>query len=117
MSDQENDQAFVAFAKQQLDQSVEPLDSETVTRLRAMRYEALHSQPQRIPWLWPASGLATACTAILALVLWWSGPTENGHLGVGGLVEDLDLLAAADNFDLYEDLEFYSWLAEQDQSS
>ncbi len=117
MSEQDNDQAFVAFAKKQLDQSVEPLDSETVSRLRAMRYESLHSQPQGIPWLWPASGLATACTAILALVLWWSGPAENGQLEEGPLVEDLDLLAAADNFDLYEDLEFYSWLAEQDQSS
>ncbi len=112
-----HEEAFVAKVKDQLDQSVEKLDPEVLARLRNARYEALHSQPQRAPWLWPVSGLATACSAILVALLWWGSPPEQAPPETAQIIEEVEVLLAADPLDLYEDIEFYVWLAEQEDAS
>ena len=50
---------------------------------------------------------------LLALVLALNGPATNQ---AGSDLEDLDLLANADQLELYEDLEFYAWLAEEEST-
>ena len=117
MTPAEQEDALVAQVKDQLDQSVETLDPGVVARLRTARYEALHSQPHRTPWLWPASGLATACSAILVALLWWGSPPEQAPPETVQIIEDIEVLIADDPLDLYENLEFYEWLAEQEQAS
>ena len=117
MTPAEHEEALVAKVKEQLDQSVEKLDSEVVARLRSARYEALHSQPQRTPWLWPVSGLATACSALLVALLWWGSPLEQAPPETAQIIEDVEVLIADDPLDLYENLEFYGWLAEQEHAS
>ena len=50
---------------------------------------------------------------LLALVLALNGPATNQ---AGSDLEDLDLLANADQLELYEDLECYAWLAEEEST-
>ena len=110
------DQDFLDFAKQHLDESAENLPQDTLSRLRAARYEALHHPYKNtLSWGWPAwGGLATTCLIVLSLSLWWNGPANEDLIPP---VEDLDLLASAEPFDLYEDLDFYDWLAEHEHPS
>ncbi len=117
MTPAEHEKALVTKIKDQLDQSVEKLDPGVVARLRSARYEALHRQTQRVPWLWPASGLATACSALLVALLWWGSPPKQAPPETAQIIEDVEVLIAADPLDLYEDLEFYGWLAEQENAS
>ena len=110
-----NDQDLLDFAKQHLDESAETLPRGTASRLRTARYEALHHPPKSaLSWGWPAWGLGTTCLVILSLSLWWNGPTNDDLIPA---VEDLDLLASAEPFDLYEELDFYDWLAEHEHPS
>ncbi len=108
---------FLIQVKDQLDQAVETLPPEVVARLRRARHDALHSQPTRIPWWWPISGLATAGVALFMAALWWEAPRDPLPNDPPQLVEDVEVLMAADQLDLYEDLEFYGWLAEHDRAS
>ena len=62
-----NEQDLLGFAKQHLDESAENLPTDTASRLRAARYEALHGRQKGVPWLWPACGFATACLLVFPL--------------------------------------------------
>jgi hypothetical protein len=48
-------------------------------------------------------------TAVLYLVLIYAKPASTPMLDTG--LEDLEILASLDHIELYEDLEFYEWLA------
>ena len=112
-----NEDAFLSQVKDQLNRGSDTLDKEVVARLRRARYEALHSKPKHIPGLWPISGLATACTALLVVAIWWERPVEPVPNGTAQIVEDVEVLTATDQLDFYEDLEFYGWLAETERAS
>jgi hypothetical protein len=60
-------------------------------------------------WL-TAGGIATVCAMVVAVSIWYgtrqSLPTNDP--------EDVEILAAQDQLDLYKDLDFYSWLASAD---
>ena len=60
----------------------------------------------------PAGALASVVATVLALALTVSEP-ENG---LARQVEDLDLLSAGEELELYENLEFYQWLDEREQT-
>ena len=47
-------------------------------------------------------------------MVFWSGQPGKSPNPV---LEDVDLLASSDSLDLYEDLDFYYWLTEHDQTS
>jgi len=117
MTPSENEEHFLVRVKDQLDQSAAELDPAIQAHLRRARYEALHHQPQGIPWLWPMAGFATACTALVVAMLWWPSPPDLTLNGTAQVVEDVEILIAADQLNLYEDLEFYGWLAEHDRAS
>lgn len=105
-------------SRELFESSVERLDARTRSRLNQARQRALAEIKKgstRRYWLGlPAGGLAAA--ALIAMVLirggGETGPphADNGNL----LLDDFDIVADADSFDLIQDVEFYSWLAEQD---
>jgi len=98
---------FLKRVRAQLDQDARELDELTVARLRAARRQALDAGPRRMRWL-AAGGLAAATVAgLVALLLLTpaASPPANG-------LEQLELLADAD-IEVYDNLEFYRWLAEQ----
>ncbi|QPJ64702.1 MAG: DUF3619 family protein [Candidatus Nitrohelix vancouverensis] len=94
-----------------LNEGVDTMDADTRSRLSAVRRNAVKQSAS--PWRWlrwqpvQATGWATAL-ALLVGVLYWQQP-QTSMTGI----EDLDLLASEDSLDLYEDLEFYAWVADE----
>lgn len=116
----DKEQQFVKGVKAGLDQSLQELDELTRARLKAARLTALDSAPPQLGgWsdkhfvlarllnsrsnkMW----LATAMSVILMLAVWVMQGTGNGGLPF----EDMSLLTATEDFELYRELEFYQWL-------
>lgn len=108
-------------SRELFDDSVERLDARTRSRLNQARQQALAEIKKgstRRYWLAaPLGGLAAA--ALIALIMIRAGGEapqpriENGSL----LLDDFDIVADADSFELIQDVEFYSWLADQSNDS
>lgn len=99
-----------------LDASTERLDGDTVDRIARIRAEALRegtdTRPRR-SLVWPAAGLATAAAVLLAVFL--TRQPEVPVLAAQDL-EDIEFLASEEDQDLLENLEFYAWLAENEDA-
>ena len=113
----EEDKIFINKIKHGLGDGTQQLPAGIQSRLTQMRHEALDAGERRGFFsslsLWdPAirwSGLATAGAAALAVFLYFQTPAA-----IQPNFEDIDLLASEDKLELYEDLEFYAWLAEEE---
>lgn len=116
MTNRDDDSVFISKVKNALDRSADALDAKTRTRLRAVRHEALAQT--RVPrvfsprWLVPAGAVATL-TVVAALGLWWMPPTAPPPMAAS--VEEAELLFATDNLELYQNLDFYKWLAAKER--
>ena len=102
------DQDLIHQIKRHLDESVEDLDALTATKIAAARTQALQAgTPKRLPWRWPAIGLATAVAVFLALMSTFRSappPLTAEHR------EALAIIASEKNLELLKNLEFYTWL-------
>jgi hypothetical protein len=111
---QNSEKAFIEKAKQQMDRHAEQLDELTSARLKAVRQTALQQHTRfAVNWL-PLSGLATATAtaAVFAVVIWYHHPND-----MPALAEEWELLAASEELELIEELEFYDWLETTQPSS
>lgn len=104
MSEHEQQQ-FVKQVRQRLDASLQELDGPTLARLRAARRQALEQRRARPVWV-NRMALATAMSCVLTLGVWWVQRPVVPDLPM----EDLAVLTATDDLELYRDLEFYQWL-------
>lgn len=109
MSDpKQREQEFLERVSATLAKREAGLDAATLRDLRLARHKALESlqKPRR---LWQPLGLAaTAATVgVVAIGLYVMQP--KAPLTVHSM-EDMTLLSAGEDFDLYENLEFYQWL-------
>jgi hypothetical protein len=100
------------------DESVESQDAATRSRLaraRAKAFEELHGRRASGPALWIPAGAAAA--ALVAAMLWQREegvPMSARTEAAVGAFEDLDLMAAGEDFDMLRDDEgFYAWADEQ----
>lgn len=118
---QDKQQQFINRAKHTLNQSVDELDAVTLARLKAARLNALeHQQVERphtavLSWLLGHNKLVLTSVMSVMLVtsVWLLQKPLNGDL----LIEDMQILSANDDLELYRNLEFYQWLEyEHDQS-
>jgi hypothetical protein len=108
MSDPKQQQAFLQRVKSTLDAQEAQLDADSIRDLRLARHKALESlpTPRRI-WQPVAMAAVAATVAIVAVSL---------HVMQGtpprtpAAIEDMALLSAGDEFELYENLDFYQWL-------
>jgi hypothetical protein len=111
MTDRNDDKQFTQKAKAVLDQQANSLNSDTLQRLRHARETAL-SQKSSISWLsakWlTGAGAGLALASILTFLL-VPQLTSNSSLSP---LEDIDLLSAEADMDLYTQLDFYQWLDE-----
>ncbi len=128
MNREDKETVFIADAKADLDEALRTLDPAIASRLRMARHRALDAaaEKQRVPWLLPAVGFASASLGVLALFFLLQAPeqkqlvsrntskgrSESRSGSLAGSVEDLELLASSEAIEFYEDLEFYGWLAE-----
>jgi len=116
MTEKEKDHAFLETAKYLLDEGLEQIDPKIRSRLREGRHQAIQSlQPVKRPiaWMWPAAGIAVACSAVLAFFLFLKDP---GSKALVSSMDDIELLASSEPIEFYDDLEFYGWLAEHEEA-
>jgi len=101
---------FERKASELLSEDVEHLDAETLSRLRQARTRALGKRQRRAIWYWPAAGALAA--GLLVLVLYPEEPPP-----LPSIYEDPVQQAAAEDLELLEDLEFYAWLALEEEGA
>jgi hypothetical protein len=105
-----DDDAFVEKASQLFDASVDGLDGETRSKLNRGRQAALAElQPGGRRWAqWvPAGGVAAAAVAVLVV---WSISLQVPELDAPGVASDMEILLTEESLEMLEDLEFYSWI-------
>ncbi len=110
-----------------LDQDVNDLDSATLSRLAQARRLALAAvnQPRRPwprmtwlverparDWLVPAGAFASVVATVVTVSLLVMEPGN----GLAREADDLELLTAGEELELYENLEFYQWLQDREQT-
>jgi hypothetical protein len=109
------DAHLVAGIRQQLDRSCNALDGQTLSRLNRIRHEALERKQTRgSRMLLPFGGFVTASVLVLSVTMFRPGAPETDIPASASPLEDIEILTSSDSLDLYEDYEFYQWLAEND---
>ena len=104
--------AFTEKVKQELDRHADAVDELTAARLQAIRKTALNGAARPgFSWL-PATGLAVAAAALVAVLVWNPVPEDQN-----GLPGDTQLLSQMEDLELLEELEFYAWLEATHSSS
>lgn len=111
---QHSDHEFVGQAKGVLDRALGEVDHATALRLQQGRLAALDARARRSSWRIWASGLAVASVAALALLLWTQPAAPPQHAAVP--LDDFELVTSVENVELAQDLEFFHWLADDDQT-
>lgn len=104
-------ESFEGRTKQVFDESVGNLDGRTRSALTQARNAALAEAEGSKRWkIWgPLTGIAV--TAVFVAFVFgpiWTSLTPANENAMP--LEDFDILADADNLELLENLEFYSWL-------
>ena len=117
-----DEQLFLSAAKSTLENNVEQIDEQTQARLNAARRQAVEacSSKQTIAarfsnWILPVGGLATLGAALLVAVTLWTLPAEK-EIEPMAVLEDINLLTGSEDIDFYQELEFYEWLAVNEQA-
>jgi hypothetical protein len=112
----EENKEFEDRLKSRLDQKATDLDAYSLSRLGQARAHALAQQSKLPGWLhlpdWSiAGGLATATVAVLAFSFLLEAPqgTELPPITAG----DLEILAAGEDLEFYDQLDFFRWLDEE----
>ena len=119
--DNRQETLFLEKAKEALDRDAGSLDRETLDRLRAMRLRAVEAAEQppgllfRLPRWAKAGAFATVAAAVIVFFVWFQPPAKQ-DLALKN-PEDFEIIVAKDNIDLYEDLDFYSWLADDEDAA
>ena len=110
--DEDREKEFLTHIKSALDDGSNTLDSATRARLRAARAAAVTAGERPVRWAWPAGAMAITAALALSWSLWFAAPVMQAPpLGPAPGMDQLELLSAGDNLELYSDLEFYRWLA------
>jgi ferric-dicitrate binding protein FerR (iron transport regulator) len=101
-------QDFVQRVKSVLDEHETQLDAKTLRDLRLARSRALESlhKPRRI---WQPLALAALAATVVVVVVSLQIMQPKAPSTAPG-IEDMAVLSAGDELDLYENLDFYQWL-------
>ena len=113
-NDNDVNEEFATQAKELFDDSVERLDAAALSRLNQGRHAAIeqmqsgHSANVWGRWV-PATGIAAAA---LVAVMVMRGPEMDDMPAEP--VTDFEILLEGESLEMFEDLEFYSWLEAAD---
>ncbi|GMQ97366.1 MAG: hypothetical protein BMS9Abin15_1081 [Gammaproteobacteria bacterium] len=109
-----DDEDLIHGIRTSLDDSVHALDGQTQSRLRQARQRALDRLDTGHRWRtihtnrFIQTSLALVSVAAIAVMLVWSTPQPSPILIHA---DDLEMMTDIDGLELYENLEFYEWLA------
>lgn len=114
MNEPDQEHNFIDRVRKTLDEGTDHLDPQVQSRLAGMRRTALDAgERPRIEWRrWftlPVTGWAMAAVLVIVLMVYLQQPGS-----VPAELDDIELLAAEDNLEFYDSLEFYAWLAEEE---
>lgn len=97
-----------------LDASLEDLDPDVCRRLQQARHTALETSTKaHMPFWQPAGALLLVSVMLLIIFIW----PERQNLPEPVTLADVELMTADDSLQLYEDLDFYQWLLENDSNA
>ena len=101
-------------SRELFENSLDRLDARTRSRLHQARNVALDELKKgSTRRYWVAVPLGGLAAAALVVFLMTSGHSPPEGEGATPLLDDFDIVADADSFEMIRDVEFYSWLAEQ----
>ncbi len=115
MKENEWEKSLRNKVKKCLDEEIEKLDHRTVRALRGVRSEALDFFGRKrgfqiIPRWMTAGGIATTAVLVAAVSVFFISSHKPSSLKNP---DDFELLSVKEQPELYKDLDFYRWLAEQ----
>jgi len=126
----QSEEKFVENVQQHLSDSLDELDQNVLLRLRQARAVATQAAAQQenrntdviglsFPgWLAPTSAAtAFATIAFVAITVWTQPSPLTQSMTPATMIEDIAVLSSADDLDLYENLDFYIWLENEDSAS
>ena len=117
MNRDERDRLLEEGVRRELEEAAAGLDHDILGRLRQARQRALTGAGRGRQWSFllqffprrvSAGGLAAAAVVVIAVSFW--AATARTPLQPRQ-PEDLDIITSQEHLDLYADLEFYRWLA------
>ena len=114
----EQDKAIIERTIEALDQQTEQIDYRTQLHLQKAREQALAELDKKPAkkaargWLW-LTAVPAALAVVMLLPLGQKSPATMPEQLV--LLQDVELLTAGADLEMLEDIEFYQWLAEQEQ--
>ncbi|MCO7222827.1 DUF3619 family protein [Pleionea sp. CnH1-48] len=107
------DDELVKQIAQQLDDSTESLDYATQLKLQRIRQQALQVSPKEsmVKRFWQPMSAFLVTASLAAVVVFntqqTTAPTSNHQTEI---LEDIELLAADEELEFIQNLEFYEWL-------
>lgn len=113
----EMDEAFAAKAKAAFDGSVDRLDAAALSRLNRSRHQALEDAapgPRAAlnrHWM-PAAGVAGAAAVVVAV---WTLNQAPREVALPAVATDMEIILELEDFEMLENLEFYSWVGLDEQ--
>jgi len=116
MKEDEREETFVCSIVRGLDDEVDRLPAAVVGRLRDGRVRAIGVPQGRgcrsriVPRWITAGGFATAAVLVAAVSIWYGGDRSSAQVRN---LDELEIASAQEQLELYEDLDFYRWLADQ----
>ena len=115
----DSERQFIEHVRASLDERAARLDPHLVSRLRAARSQALEAGSSRMHYGW-ASAAGTALALVMALGIWSTHDVGQQTVTVPKLTytenpADLEILTMVDSPELFKNLDFYRWLAQQEQ--
>jgi hypothetical protein len=105
MTDRDPQDELLKNVRTTLDRSAENIDAATASRITQARHAALEAGKGRARSVWIPAAAAVAASAAVVAVIVTRVPEE-----APSMLDDLELIAAPDDPELYRDLEFYAWL-------
>lgn len=112
MKKQQTEEQLLHDIKQELDNSCDRLDGQILSRLNFARHQALEGrQTLSFQRRYLTGSALTACALVLSIGLFikTDSPVEL-DIAITEL-EDIEILSADENLELYEEIEFYQWLS------
>jgi len=118
------DEKLLKHSKKILDESAESLDAATLSRLNQARQKALDNKMEShgtsfsfmTSWI-PASAAASLGIAVTTAWLLTSLPDDTEQFQIAKAYEDMEMLTSETDLELLEQLEFVSWLVEEEQNN
>jgi len=114
----EKDDMLIKSITQTLDKQTHQIDAETLQRIGTARREALAQLSETghafRRWGWMAGGAVALTCSILIISAVIFRPGTSLEFSPQGL--ELELMASQDDLEFYEELEFYRWLEQMEET-